>query len=85
MRSPLRDYRRARTRVRSRMKPQGLQASAEVVRWSILPDSTPGRKVRTAGSDQGVICRSGLVWDQKLLFSRYIEECGVPCEHITRI
>lgn len=30
-----------------------------------------------------MICRSGLVWDTKLLFSRYIEECGVPCEHLT--
>ncbi len=30
-----------------------------------------------------MICRSGLIWDTKLLFSRYIEECGVPCEHLT--
>jgi hypothetical protein len=30
-----------------------------------------------------VICRSGLVWDSKVIFSRYIEECGVPCEHVT--
>ena len=30
-----------------------------------------------------MICRSGLVWDSNMLFSRYIEECGVPCERIT--
>jgi len=30
-----------------------------------------------------VICRSGLIWDSKMLFSRYVEDCGVPCEHIT--
>ena len=28
-------------------------------------------------------CRLGLVWDSNILFSRYIEECGVTCEHIT--
>jgi len=30
-----------------------------------------------------VICRAGLLWDSQLLFSRYIEESGVPCEHVT--
>ncbi|MDD1711266.1 MAG: hypothetical protein LUQ37_10215 [Methanoregulaceae archaeon] len=30
-----------------------------------------------------MIYRAGLLWDSKLLFSRYIEESGVPCEHIT--
>jgi hypothetical protein len=30
-----------------------------------------------------VIRKSALVWDQKILFSRYIEECGVSCELLT--
>ncbi len=30
-----------------------------------------------------MICRAGLLWDSKLLFSRYIEESGVACEHVT--
>ena len=30
-----------------------------------------------------MICRAGLLWDSKLLFTRYVEESGVPCEHIT--
>ena len=30
-----------------------------------------------------MISRSGLLWDEKLVFTRYIEECGVSCEHIT--
>jgi hypothetical protein len=27
--------------------------------------------------------RAGLIWDTPLPFCRYIEECGVPCEHIS--
>lgn len=27
--------------------------------------------------------RLGLVWDQKIVFSRYIEDCGIACEHVT--
>ena len=27
--------------------------------------------------------RCALVWDQKIVFARYIEDCGVPCEHLT--
>jgi hypothetical protein len=30
-----------------------------------------------------VISTSGLIWDQKILFSRYIEDCGVSCELLT--
>ena len=30
-----------------------------------------------------MICKAGIIWDTKILFSRYIEECGIPCEHIT--
>ncbi len=30
-----------------------------------------------------MISRSALLWDQKILFSRYIEECGVCCELLT--
>jgi hypothetical protein len=30
-----------------------------------------------------VISKSGLIWDQKILFSRYIEDCGVSCELLT--
>ena len=30
-----------------------------------------------------MIRRSGLIWDTNLVFSRFIEECGVPCEHVT--
>jgi len=30
-----------------------------------------------------VIRRSALLWDQKIMFSRYIEECGVSCELLT--
>ena len=30
-----------------------------------------------------MISSAGLLWDSKLLFSRYIEESGVPCEHVT--
>jgi glutamine amidotransferase-like uncharacterized protein len=30
-----------------------------------------------------MISKSALVWDQKILFSRYIEECGVSCEFLT--
>ncbi|HUU75844.1 MAG TPA: hypothetical protein VMW63_07100 [Methanoregulaceae archaeon] len=30
-----------------------------------------------------MISRSGLIWDQKIVFTRYIEDCGVVCEHIT--
>jgi hypothetical protein len=30
-----------------------------------------------------MISRSGLIWDQKIVFTRYIEDCGVACEHIT--
>jgi hypothetical protein len=30
-----------------------------------------------------MISKSALVWDQKILFSRYIEECGVACEFLT--
>lgn len=30
-----------------------------------------------------MICRTGLIWDEKLLFVRYIEDCGIVCEHIT--
>jgi len=27
--------------------------------------------------------RVGLLWDEKLVFSRYLEECGVSCDHVT--
>ena len=30
-----------------------------------------------------MIRRSALLWDQKIMFSRYIEECGVSCELLT--
>jgi len=30
-----------------------------------------------------VTCRLGLIWDSNLIFARYVEECGVTCEHIT--
>jgi hypothetical protein len=30
-----------------------------------------------------VIGKSGLIWDQKIIFSRYIEDCGVSCELLT--
>jgi hypothetical protein len=30
-----------------------------------------------------MIRRCALLWDEKLVFSRYIEKCGVNCEHIT--
>jgi len=30
-----------------------------------------------------VISRSALLWDQKIVFTRYIEDCGVACEHMT--
>ncbi|MBP1929300.1 hypothetical protein J2741_001847 [Methanolinea mesophila] len=30
-----------------------------------------------------MIQRSGLVWDTNLMFHRYIEDCGVSCEHVT--
>jgi len=28
-------------------------------------------------------CRAGFVWGTKQHFNRYIEECGIACEHIT--
>jgi hypothetical protein len=30
-----------------------------------------------------VNCRAALAWDSPLLFTRFIEDCGVPCEHLT--
>jgi hypothetical protein len=30
-----------------------------------------------------LIQKSGLVWDTKLVFHRYIEDCGITCEHVT--
>jgi hypothetical protein len=30
-----------------------------------------------------MIRHCALIWDEKLVFSRYVEECGVACEHIT--
>jgi hypothetical protein len=30
-----------------------------------------------------VISRSALIWDDKILFTRYIEDCGVSCELLT--
>ncbi|MDD1715658.1 MAG: hypothetical protein LUQ01_01525 [Methanolinea sp.] len=27
--------------------------------------------------------RTGLLWDQKIMFARFLEECGVTCEHVT--
>lgn len=30
-----------------------------------------------------MIRRAGLIWDSKLLFARYIEDFGIPCEQIT--
>ncbi len=30
-----------------------------------------------------MIKRCALLWDEKLVFSRYVEDCGVVCEHIT--
>lgn len=30
-----------------------------------------------------MISSSGLLWDEKLVFTRYVEECGVSCDYIT--
>jgi hypothetical protein len=30
-----------------------------------------------------LIARCGLVWDTPLVFERYIEDCGIACEHVT--
>ena len=30
-----------------------------------------------------MISRCALLWDEKLVFARYVEECGVTCEQIT--
>jgi hypothetical protein len=30
-----------------------------------------------------LIARCGLVWDTPLVFKRYIEDCGIACEHVT--
>lgn len=27
--------------------------------------------------------RCGLLWDEKIVFSRFLEECGLSCEHVT--
>jgi len=27
--------------------------------------------------------RCGLLWDEKIVFSRFLEECGLLCEHVT--
>lgn len=32
---------------------------------------------------EGVSCRTGLLWDSPLMFSRLIEDCGASCELVT--
>ena len=30
-----------------------------------------------------MISRCAMIWDQKIVFARYVEDCGVQCEHLT--